>query len=135
MNVKTIELEFKKDIDGIGLIDITRPVEHSLIETGIQNGIVTIYGSNPNICISTMEFEPGSIHDIKEALQRMAPKSSKEKHDAEERQDVRPVLIGPSITVPFKDNRLTVGKWQEIVLMDFDGVQNRKKVVLQVIGE
>ncbi len=137
MEIETIELEFKKDKHGLGLIDITRPVEHSIIDSKIQNGIVTIHSMDPNVCITTMEFEDGSIKDMKDAFERIATKEAKKgrKEDGEERQDARPVLVGPSITVPFRDNRLVVGKWQEIILMDFDGVQNRKKVVVQVMGE
>jgi secondary thiamine-phosphate synthase enzyme len=140
MNIKTVELEFKKDTDGIGLIDITRPVEHSIIASEIQNGIVTIHSEDPNVCVTTMEFEPGTMKDIRAAFNRLATPEAKKaamakKKGAPERQDARPVLIGPSITIPFKDNRIVVGKWQEIILMDFDGIQNRKKIVVQVMGE
>jgi secondary thiamine-phosphate synthase enzyme len=135
MNVKTIELEFKKDTKGIGLIDITRPVEHSIIDSEIQNGIVTIHSEDPNVCVTTMEFEPGTMKDIRAAFNRIATPGARRRKGKEERQDPRPVLVGPSITVPFKDNRIVVGKWQEIILMDFDGIQNRKKVVVQVMGE
>ncbi len=136
MNIKTIEMEFKKDKEGLGLIDITRPVEHSVIESEIQNGLVTVQSADPNVCITTMEFEPGTIKDLRAALDRLETPEAKVKGNGkEEKQDARPVLVGPSITIPFKDNRLVVGKWQEIVLMDFDGVQNRKRVVVQVVGE
>lgn len=135
MNIKTIELEFKKDKEGLGLIDITRPVEHSVVDSEIQNGIVTVHSADPNVCITTMEFEPGTIHDIREAFERLATPESKEKNGKAERQDARPVLVGPSITIPFKDNRIVIGKWQEIILMDFDGIQNGKKVIVQVMGE
>lgn len=134
MNVKTVELEFKKEEDGIGMIDITRPVEHSVVDSEIQNGIVTVHSTDPNVCITTMEFEPGSIKDIKDALVRLGASYMTGKHKPED-QDARPVLVGPSVTVPFKDNRIVVGKWQEIILMDFNGVQNKKRIVVQVIGE
>lgn len=137
MEIETVELEFKKDKHGLGLIDITRPVEHSIINSEIQNGIVTIHSMDPNVCITTMEFEWGSIKDMQDAFERIATPEAKKREGKkdEETQDARPVLVGPSITVPFKDNRLVVGKWQEIILMDFDGVQNRKKVIVQVMGE
>ncbi len=134
MNIKTVELEFKKDTDGIGLLDITRPVEHSIIDSQIQNGIVTIHSENTNVCVTTMEFEPGTMHDIRAAFARLG-KGPDRKAGKEEEQDVRPTLVGPGITIPFKDNRIVVGKWQEIILMDFDGAANRKKVVVQIMGE
>lgn len=138
MNIKTVELEFKKGEEGVGLVDITRPVEHSVVDSLMSNGIVTIHSVNPNVCITTMEFEPGTIKDMKNAFERMAPKSAGSKPRAKgapEAQDVRPSLLGPGITIPFKDNRIMVGKWQQIIMIDFDGVENRKKVVVQIMGE
>ncbi len=133
MNIKTVELEFKKDAEGLGIIDITRPVEHSVVNSEMQNGIVTVHSVDPNVCISTLENEPGMRQDLTDAFNRLSMHSA-EKHDPE-KQDARPVLVGPSITIPFKDNRIMVGKWQQIVIMDFNGMQNRKKIIVQIMGE
>ncbi len=135
MNIKTVELEFKKDEEGIGMVDITRPVEHSVVDSLINNGIVTISSANPNVCVTTMEFEPGAKKDLQDAFERIAPKSAHEPKGHHEMQDIRPSLLGPSITIPFKDNRIMVGKWQQIVMIDFDGAENRKKIVVQIMGE
>ncbi len=133
MNIKTVELEFKKDAEGLGIIDITRPVEHSVVDSEMQNGIVTVHSVDPNVCISTLENEPGMRQDLTDAFNRLAT-HGEEGHDAE-KQDTRPVIVGPSITIPFKDNRIMVGKWQQIVIMDFNGMQNRKKIIVQIMGE
>jgi secondary thiamine-phosphate synthase enzyme len=136
MNVKTVELEFKKDKEGIGLIDITRPVEHSIVDSKMNNGIVTIHSVDPNVCVTTMEFEPGTIKDIKDAFNRIAPSLKRARQKGmPERQDVRSAIMGPGITIPFNDNRIVIGKWQEIIMIDFDGVENRKKIVVQILGE
>lgn len=135
MNIKTVELEFKKDTEGLGIIDITRPVEHSVVNSELQNGIVTVHSLDPNVCVSTMEYEPGMKKDMTAAFDRLGKSVAEKKRSEKEKQDTRPVLVGPGITIPFKDNRIIVGKWQQIVLMDFNGMQNKKKVVVQILGE
>lgn len=135
MDIKTVELEFKKDAEGLGIIDITRPVEHSVVDSKMQNGIVTVHSIDPNVCISTMEYEPGMKKDMTEAFDRLATPGKRKEHGTKEKQDTRPVLVGPSITIPFRDNRIMVGKWQQVVLMDFNGMQNRKKIIVQILGE
>ncbi len=130
MNVKTVEMEFKKDHEGIGFIDITRPVEHSIVDSNMQNGIATIHSVNNNVCITTMDNEKGNMSDIKDAFQRLFPEGIEGTKD----MDVRPSIVGPSITVPFRDNRIILGKWQQIFMIDFNGT-DRKKVVVQIMGE
>jgi secondary thiamine-phosphate synthase enzyme len=133
VDIKTIELYFKKDSEGIGLVDITRQVEHTVVDSKLNHGIATIHSENPSVCITTMEFEPGTIKDMKEAFERVAP--SKTNGSGKHESDIRPALVGPSITIPFRDNRILIGKWQETVMVDFDGMENPKKIVVQVMGE
>ncbi|MGI0100887.1 MAG: YjbQ family protein [Candidatus Micrarchaeaceae archaeon] len=135
MKIKTVELQFKKDKEGIGLTDITRQVEHSIVDSGMNDGIATIHSENPNVCITTMEFEPGTIKDLTEAFERLSPSKQHTGADGARNHDIRPALIGPGITLPFKDNRVIIGKWQEIIMIDFDGVKEPKKIAVQIIGE
>jgi secondary thiamine-phosphate synthase enzyme len=135
MQIKTVELEFKKNEEGIGIIDITRPVEHSVIDSQMDSGIATIQSMNSNVCITTMELEPGTEQDIKKAFGRLSPDVRRRGDSVPERQDVRSSIVGSGITLPFRENRIIIGKWQEIVMIDFDGVNNRKKVVVQIVGE
>jgi secondary thiamine-phosphate synthase enzyme len=136
VDIKTVELYFKKEHDGIGLLDITRQVEHSIVDSKMNSGIATIHSENPNVCITTMEFEPGTIKDVTDAFERFAPSNGQKKGSrSNEIADVRPALVGPGITIPFRDNRIMIGKWQEIVMIDFDGTENKKKIVVQIIGE
>lgn len=132
LNIKTVELNYEKKEDGISLTDITRQVEHSVVDSKMQNGIVTVCSESSNTSITTMEFEPGSIKDIKDTFERFNSFKESTPHEG---HDIRSSLIGPSITVPFKDNRIMVGKWQQIVLIDFDKTKEQKKVIVQILGE
>ncbi len=135
MNVKTVELHYKKPKDGVHFIDITRQVEHTIVDSKMNDGIAIIHAHNPNTCITTMEFEPGSIKDMHHALKNMIPKKGAKGKRIAHGKDVRPSLIGSSIAVPFKDNREMLGKWQKVILMDFDGREDEKKVIVQMMGE
>ena len=165
MNVKTAELHFTKSDDGVQITDITRQIEHSVINTHIIDGIVIIHVASPETSISTMEYEPGSISDMKAAINRLVPKNgdsekkfnrisdyslggfgtavsyiehSRKTREGEpdEKADgkVMHAILGPSITIPIKDNRIMTGMWQKIVLLDFSRDVAQKKVTLQIVG-
>lgn len=136
MKIKTVELHFKKDTEEMGFIDITRPVEHSIVDSEMKDGIATIHSSDPNVCIITMDNEIGNIRDVKAAFERLAPSKRNGNGAAMEhpKYDIRSSIIGPGITIPFKDNRIIIGKWQEIFMVDFDGTAP-KRVVVQIMGE
>lgn len=136
LDIKTVELYFKKQKSGIDIIDITRQVEHSIVDSRINNGIATVFSGSANASITTMEYEPGTVKDLNATLKRVAPNGMGNGYSAKNgKHDIRSALVGRSITIPFKDNRMTLGKWQEIVLVDFDRKKDKKKVVLQIMGE
>ncbi len=138
MDVKTVELHYKKPNDDVCILDITRQVEHSIVDSEMSSGIAIIHTVCSNASITTMEYEPGSISDLSNALKKFMPKKAEMNQHlphGEDHQDIRPSMIGSSITIPFKDNRVMLGKWQEVVLIDFDGADNKKKVVVQIMGE
>jgi secondary thiamine-phosphate synthase enzyme len=90
--------------------------------------------------VITLEYEPGLVSDLKEAFERWAPKDIKYKHEQAWRDDnghshVRASLIGPSLSVPFKDRRLSLGTWQQIVFVDFDSRPRKRVLILQIMGE
>lgn len=130
MHVKTVELHYKKSTSEIEFIDITRQVEHSIVDSKMNDGVAIVYAKDPTTCITTMEHEPGAINDLRNMLKKMKGKGAGDGH-----MDARPTLIGSSITVPFRDNREMLGKWQKVTLIDFDGETTTKKVIVQIIGE
>jgi secondary thiamine-phosphate synthase enzyme len=149
MKIKTVVLHYKKPSDEVYLTDMTRQVEHSIVDSGMNDGIAIIHTECSNTCITTMEYEPGSIHDMQMALTKLIPNGHANGHSEHNgnglhanasqnghvKQDIRPSLIGSSITVPFKDNREMLGKWQKAVLIDFGSAKDEKRVIVQIIGE
>jgi len=123
------------------IIDLTRDVKRLLMEGTIQNGIVTVFVIGSTASISTTEYEPGLVtRDLKVAYNRLAPEDGDYLHEATWNDDnghshVRATITGPSITVPLVEGSLTLGTWQQIILLDFDTRSRQREIVLQVIGE
>ena len=132
-----ISLQSKGHCD---IIDITPQVEQQLAETNVNDGTVTIFVSGSTAGITTIEFEPGLISDLQEMWQRVAPENVPYHHDrrwgdGNGYSHVRASLLGASLVVPFHDKRLTLGTWQQIVLVDFDNRPRSRQLILQIMGE
>ena len=121
------------------IIDITGKVQAQIKDCNLKEGQVTIFVSGSTAGLTTMEFEPNLSKDIKRLFEEIAPENAKYAHhmtwgDHNGHSHVRASLLGPSLTVPFKDKKLTLGTWQQIVLIDFDTSGRDRKLVLQLIG-
>src|SRR5919206_4765514 len=119
---KTIQVKSRGEND---MIDMTKQTSRLLTESKLDEGMVTVFVSGSTAAISTIEYEPGLIIDFPEMLSRTVPKHIEYKHDktwhdGNGHSHVRASLIGPSLTVPFKDGSLMLGTWQQIVLMEMD---------------
>lgn len=139
MAVYTTEFEVYAEADG-AMLDITREVSQGVSESGIRNGIVTVFVPGATGAVSTIEYEPGLLKDFPRALERIAPSNIDYEHHKtwgcdNGRSHVRATLIGPSLCVPFKDGRLILGTWQQIVFMNLDTRARKRRIVLQIIGE
>jgi secondary thiamine-phosphate synthase enzyme len=122
------------------MIDITRQTEEAIKASKLQDGIVTIFVSGSTAAVTTIEYEPGLRKDFPKMLARIAPKEIEYEHDntwhdGNGHSHVRASLIGPSLTVPFKNKSLMLGTWQQIVLLEMDIRPRERKIVLQMIGE
>jgi len=122
------------------MIDITRQTDESIKASGLQDGIVTIFVSGSTASITTIEYEVGLKKDFPKMLARVAPSEIEYEHDntwhdGNGHSHVRASLIGPSLTVPFKNKSLMLGTWQQIVLLEMDTRPRERKLVLQIIGE
>ena len=122
------------------MIDITRQTDESIKASGLQDGIVTIFVPGSTASITTIEYELGLKKDFPKMLARIAPSEIEYEHDntwhdGNGHSHVRASLIGPSLTVPFKNKSLMLGTWQQIVLLEMDTRPRERKVVLQIIGE
>lgn len=122
------------------IIDITPQVEMLVAESGITNGTVTIFVTGSTAGITTIEHEPGLISDLKDMWERLVPKSIRYAHDSRwgdgnGYSHTRASLLGASLVVPFNEGRMTLGTWQQIVLLDFDNRPRSRQVVLQIMGD
>lgn len=122
------------------VIDITHRVEEILIESGIREGIVVAFVVGSTASVTTIEFETGVIEDLKDAIERLAPADIPYKHDKRWQDGngfahVRAALLKPGITIPVIDGSLTLGTWQQVVLLDFDNRPRKRRIVVQVVGD
>ena len=134
---KRINLQTKGECD---IIDITPQVEQQVAEVGINNGTVTLFVSGSTAGISTIEFESGLLSDFQGMWERNIPKNISYNHDrrwgdGNGYSHVRASLLGASLVVPFNDKRLTLGTWQQIVLVDFDNRPRSRQIILQIMGD
>jgi len=134
---KQIKISSKSEND---IIDITEQVADAISESGISNGTITVFVSGSTGAITTIEYEPGLVKDLPEMLSRIAPddinyEHEQRWHDGNGRSHVKASLIGPSLTVPFKDGQLLLGTWQQIVFLELDTKARTRTLVLQIIGE
>ena len=122
------------------ILDITEDVTRALNTSKMKNGTVTIFIPGSTGAITTIEYEPGLLLDLPNTLEKIAPRNlsyehEKRWHDGNGHSHVRASLIGPSLTVPFVDKVLALGTWQQIVFLELDARNRRRKIILQIIGE
>lgn len=120
--------------------DITGDVLKQVKAAGVKDGLVTVFVPGSTASVTTIEFEPNLVKDLKEQAERWAPSDHRYHHDNTWGDDngfshVRSSLMGPSLSVPLKGGKLTLGAWQQIVLVDFDNRARDRTIVVQVIGE
>lgn len=132
----TVEL----DTPGHGHITgITDQVAALLRTSGLSAGTATVFAPGATGAITTLEFEPGVVHDVQSLLDTIVPPDAHYVHndnlgDGNGHSHVRAGLLGPSLVVPFSDGRLTLGRWQEIVFCDFDARPRSRRIVVQLMG-
>lgn len=120
--------------------DITGQVEQAILESGILNGIATVFAVGSTVGVTTIEYEPGLAHDMAQVMERIAPKDAFYAHEARWSDDnghshIRASLLGPSLTVPIVNGQMVIGTWQQIVLVDFDTRPRQRTVYVQIVGE
>lgn len=122
------------------IIDITGNVQNIINQSEINNGNVLIFVPGSTGAISTVEYEPGLVKDIPELMEKIIPEKknyyhNETWHDGNGHSHLRATLVGPSLTVPFENNRLVLGTWQQIIFLEFDNKPHHRKIVVQIMGE
>lgn len=134
---KSFRLTTRGDCD---VLDITAQVEKIVGESKTRAGIANVSGRGSTLGITTLEFEPGCVADLRRALDRVAPPTSDYAHNARWGDNngyahLRSALVGTAKSFPVRDGRLGLGTWQQIVLCDFDDSPREREVTVTIVGE
>ena len=133
----TLSLQTKGNAD---MHDITTQVAQAVRESGLTDGIVTVFTSSSTSGLTTIEFESGALTDLKRVFDEIVPPDRDYVHnlrwgDGNGHSHVRAALLGPGLTVPFSGGKLLLGTWQQIAFIDFDNRPRRRELVVQIMGE
>jgi secondary thiamine-phosphate synthase enzyme len=126
------------------IVDLTEGVLAVVRQSGVSEGLVGVFVTGSTAAVTTMEYEPGGVEDLREALERLVPRSpvgdgADYAHNVRNADDnahahLRASLVGPSETVPLVGGRLVLGTWQQLVLIDFDDRPRRREIHVQVVS-
>ncbi len=139
MPVKTgnISLNTRGNAD---IHDITRELIRLVEQSGLKDGTLTVFCPSSTSGLTTVEFEPGAVADLKRLFEELVPSGRDYAHnatweDGNGHSHMRASLLGPSLTIPFIEKTLTLGAWQQVVYVDFDIRPRRRELVIQMVGE
>ena len=121
------------------IVDITPGVASVLATAGVDRGVVTVFATGSTVAVTTMEYEPGGVHDLQAVLDRLIPTAVEYEHnrrnnDTNAHAHLRAAVIGPSESIPVVEGRLALGTWQQVVLIDFDDRPRRRTVTVHVLS-
>lgn len=133
----SLKLETRGNAD---ILNITPAVQQAVDEAALNSGTVTVFCPSATSALTTLEYEDGCIADLRRLLDDIASPDQEYAHnarwgDGNGHSHLRAALLGPSLTVPFIDRRLTLGTWQQIIYCDFDNRARSRALVLQLIGD
>jgi len=119
------------------VIDLTPEISAEISNSSAEDGVVTLFVPGSTAALTTIEFESGVINDLKKAIEGIAPEDIYYEHnerwgDGNGYSHVRAALIGPSLQVPIISGRMTLGTWQQIVLLDFDNQPRNRRIIVQI---
>lgn len=137
INSTKIKIQTKGKDD---VLDITSQVREFVSAAKIRNGLVTVFVSGSTASVTTIEYEPALVKDIKNLNEKLVPSNVSYAHDdtwgdANGYAHLRASLIGPSLTIPIVEGELTLGTWQQVIVIDHDRCPRFREIILQVIGE
>lgn len=138
MKIVTREISCSTQGDG-DTKDLGESLERILQESSLQEGMAHLFIGGSTAGITTLEFEQGVVEDLAGVFEEIAPRKRDWKHhqrwgDHNGHSHVRSALLGPSLSIPFRNGRLSLGTWQQVVLIDFDETPRDRKVLVQLQG-
>jgi secondary thiamine-phosphate synthase enzyme len=121
-------------------VDLTEQLTRGIEASGLACGVATLFVPGSTAGLTTIEFEPGAVADLRGIFEDVAPRDRDWRHhlrwgDHNGHSHVRAAILGPSLSVPFADGAPTLGTWQQVVLVDFDDRPRSRKIVVQLVGE
>ena len=131
-----INVQTRSELD---IVDLSSQLDTRIADSGIRQGTAHLFVAGSTAALTTIEYEPGAIADLKAAIARLAPADLHYKHDARwgdgnGRSHVRAALLGPSLTVPIDDGNTVLGTWQQVVLLELDIRPRNRTVHVTVSG-
>ncbi len=122
------------------IINITDDIQRIAANSNILDGMINVFVTGSTASVSTIEFEPALVEDVKEQLEKMISKNLKTRHSETWGDDngfshIRATLMGPGIVVPLTNGKLVLGTWQQIVIIDHDNRPRDRKIYIQIMGE
>lgn len=139
MAVITKHLQLETDGNG-AVLNITDAVQNCIADSGLRDGVVTIFTPSATSGITTLEYEAGCVQDLQRLFDEIIDPEREYAHnlrwgDGNGHSHARAALVKPDLTVPFCEGMMTLGTWQSIVLVDFDNRPRQRKLVVQIMGE
>ncbi|MCW3975464.1 MAG: secondary thiamine-phosphate synthase enzyme YjbQ [Candidatus Bathyarchaeota archaeon] len=136
INFGKIDIESKET----EMIDITENIQKNINDSNLRDGYIIVFVPGSTGAITTIEYESGLQRDFPDMLERISPKSipyehEKRWHDGNAHSHVRASLIGPSLVVPFRNSKLTLGTWQQIVFIELDVRPRKRELIVEIVGE
>jgi len=121
------------------IVDLTDGVGAVVARSDVRHGLVNVFAVGSTVAVTTIEYEPGAVADLRAALERLLPagleyEHNRLNHDTNAHAHLRAALIGPSESIPIVDGRLALGTWQQVVLLDFDVRPRDRSVHVTVVS-
>ena len=122
------------------IVDVTGTVADVLSESGLGSGVVVVTALGSTASVTTIEYEPALVEDMRELLNRLVPEDIRSRHSETWGDDngfshMRASLMGPGVSIPFEGGKLLTGTWQQIVVIDHDNRPRQRKIRIQIVGD
>ena len=132
--------DFTVDTQGDGdVLDLTLHAEKTVDNSGMHDGLCTVFVAHSTCGVTIIEHEPGTVADLKRVLDTISPPGDRWEHnernaDTNGHSHLRGAWFGPSVTIPFAEGKLLLGVWQKIVCIDFDDRPRSRRLIVQLLG-